>query len=88
MGVTCAGVSQVPGEILQFKVISIEDGVLLAEGKFQIIGIAISTPEDMLTPTETATPFQTETPILTPVLPTQGISTATPPTSYPDDSYP
>ena len=44
MGVTCAGASQVPGEILQFKVFSTKDGTLLAEGKFPIIGIAISTP--------------------------------------------
>ena len=84
MGVTCAGASQVPGEVLQFKVISIEDGVLVAEGKFQIIGIAISTPENLLTPTEGAT----ETPFATPILPTQAISTPTSPTSYPDDSYP
>ena len=75
MGVTCAGASQVPGEILQFKVFSIKDGTLLAEGKFPIIGIAISTPEEILTPTgtafETPTGVTTETPAgLTPV-PTQ-----------------
>ena len=92
MGVTCAGASQVPGEVLQFKVVSIEDNVLLAEGKFQIIGIAISTPEGELTPTRTSTGLPTEstteTPFPTPVLPTQDITTGTPPTSYPDSSYP
>jgi hypothetical protein len=92
MGVICAGASQVPGEVLQFKIISIRDGKLLAEGKFQIIGISISTPEDMLTPTETPTgiptEIATETPFPTPLLPTQAISTPTSPTSYPDSSYP
>ena len=93
MGVTCAGASQVPGETLQFKIISRKDGLLLAEGKFQIIGIAISTPEDQATPTETATGFPTafitETPFPTPILPTQNIPTLTPPASYPNPtSYP
>ena len=88
MGVTCAGASQVPGETLQFKVISIRDGILLAEGKFPIIGISISTPESLATPTETPTGIPslvpTETPFPSPVPPTQVISTPTSPTSYPD----
>jgi hypothetical protein len=93
MGVTCAGASQVPGETLQFKVISRKDGLLLAEGKFQIIGIAISTPEDQATPTGTVTAFPTaivtETPFPTPLPPTQSIATLTPPVSYPNPtSYP
>jgi hypothetical protein len=87
MGVTCSGPSQVPGETLQFKVISKVAGLLLAEGKFQIIGIAISTPAEPLTPTATATELPTETPTRTPI-PTQVFSTPTPPTSYPDSSYP
>jgi hypothetical protein len=101
MGVTCSGVSQVPGEILQFKIISINGGTLLAEGKFQIIGIAISTPEELLTPTPTptATATATGTPIAgltntpsptgtitTPGTP--GSVTPTLPTSYPPPSYP
>jgi len=93
MGVICAGASQVPGETLQFKVISRKENLLLAEGKFQIIGIAISTPEDLATPTGTATEFPTaivtETPFPTPLLPTQSISTPTPPNSYPNPTtYP
>ena len=88
MGVICAGVSQVPGEILQFKVISIRDGILLAEGKFQIIGISISTPEGLATPTGSSTglptEIATETPFPTPIPPTQAIATPTSPTSYPD----
>ena len=93
MGVTCAGASQVPGETLQFKVISKKSRLLLAEGKFRIIGIAISTPEGLATPTETPTELpteiSTETPFPTPVLPTQSITTPTPPNSYPNPtSYP
>jgi hypothetical protein len=92
MGVICAGAPQVPGELLQFKVITKNNGLLLAEGKFQIIGIAISTPEDLVTPTETATGIPTEivteTPFPTQLLPTQEFSTPTPPTSYPNPSYP
>ncbi len=90
MGVICAGASQVPGETLQFKVISVRDGILLAEGKFQIIGISISTPEDLSTPTETPTgipsAIPTDTPFPTEIVPTQAVPTL--PTSYPDSSYP
>jgi hypothetical protein len=102
-GVTCSGPSQVPGEILQFKVIARKGGILVAEGKFAIIGIAISTPEDLLTPTETA--LYTETPTGTPtliatqslatlpalptdILPTEEFTTPAPPTTYPDTTYP
>jgi hypothetical protein len=87
MGVICSGPSQVPGETLQFMVFSKKDGILLAEGKFQIIGIAISTPEDLLTPTQTPTEFPTEIPTETP-FPSQEFSTPTLPASYPDSSYP
>ena len=80
-GVTCTGVSQVPGEVLQFKVIARKDGALLAEGKFAIIGIAIFTPEG----STTGTPEVTETPTGTPVpLP----ATDSPTLSYPNPSYP
>jgi hypothetical protein len=103
MGVTCSGASQVPGEMLQFKIIAEEDGLLLAEGKFQIIGIAISTPEELLTatPTPTATATGTPTALTRTALPTPTLSTpgtpgsVTPtsltpalPTSYPPPSYP
>lgn len=94
-GMTCSGASQTPGEILQFKVIARKDGTLIAEGKFPIIGIAISTPEIIPTATETPTagptdltPFPTETfPTLespTPNIPKPGFPTLPPPTSYPD----
>ena len=81
-GVTCSGPSQVPGEILQFKVILLRDGTLIAEGKFAIIGIAIATPEG--TGTESPTEISTE------IFPTDVISTPVPPTIYPapPTSYP
>jgi hypothetical protein len=88
--VVCEGPPQVPGEVLQFKVIFREQGTLVAEGKFSIIGIAISTPEDVLTatletpsetpttpPTHTPAPLRTPTPVGT-----------TPSPSYPNPSYP
>ena len=96
-GVICTGPSQVPGEELQFKVFSTKDSTLLAAGKFSIIGIAISTPENSTTgtPEEASTespvteaPVVTETatPTLVQRLPT---STRTTPTvSYPPPSYP
>jgi hypothetical protein len=98
INVTCAGASQVPGEILQFKVFSKMEGTLIAEGNFAIIGIAISTPEGNPTPTETAIETPTESPTETPVnltpIPTQALPTElvptqelptlpVPPTSYP-----
>ena len=96
-GMTCSGASQTPGEILQFKVFAVKDGSLIAEGKFPIIGIAISTPENISTGTVTAsttgtpaspTPSPTDTfptmELPTPEIPTPGFPTLSPPTSYPD----
>ena len=88
-GVTCSGASQAPGEILQFKVFAQKDGTLIAEGKFPIIGIAISTPEG--TGTESPTESTAElTPSPTEIFPTEEFLTPTPPTSYPapPTSYP
>jgi len=93
-GMTCSGAPQTPGEILQFKVVAQKDGSLIAEGKFPIIGIAISTPEIISTTTETPTASLTEFPSdLTPFpteafptleIPTSEFPTLPPPTSYPD----
>lgn len=89
-GVTCKGVSQVPGEVLQFKVISRKDGALLAEGKFSIIGIALSTPESDTTGTPDGTEV-TESPVVTEA-PTQTAiplpTSVTPTLSYPNPAYP
>jgi len=91
-GMTCRGAPQTPGEILQFKVLAQKDGTLIAEGKFAIIGIAISTPEDLSTGTSTASPTASPTeltPFPTGTLPametpTPGFPTLSPPTSYPN----
>ena len=84
----CFGPSQVPGEVLQFKVVFKEQGTLVAEGKFAIIGIALSTPE--ISATTTPEELATETPTRSPVLPTRTpMPTRTAPvTSYPNPSYP
>lgn len=95
----CTGASQVPGQILQFKVISKHRGTLLAEGKFAIIGIALMTPEIISsgtlstgtfegtpgTPGGTATAISTfRTPTPTPGTPTPTVLSP----SYPNPSYP
>jgi hypothetical protein len=96
---TCSGASQTPGEILQFKVFALKDGRLMAEGEFPIIGIAISTPEDLSTATVTPTAGPTASPTeLTPFptgslptpetptleTPTPGFPTLPVPTDYPE----
>jgi hypothetical protein len=83
--VVCDGPPQVPGEVLQFTVFFRDPGTVVAEGKFAIIGVALSTPEGLLTPTETATAAATPTPTArrTPT----PVRTA-PATSYPNPSYP
>jgi hypothetical protein len=85
--VTCTGASQVPGEILQFKVFSRADDGLLAEGKFAIIGIALSTPEILLT--ETSTPSAVPEATGTTEIPLTPSPTSSPNPSYPNPtSYP
>lgn len=86
-GVICKGASQVPGEVLLFKVVSKKGGSLLAAGRFAIIGIALSTPEGLATETQaspagTQATLETETPTMTamplPATPTAGTLTVTP----------
>jgi hypothetical protein len=86
--VICTGASQVPGEILQFQVFSRADDILLAEGKFAIIGIALSTPEIVLT--ETSTPSAVPEATGTIEIPLTPSPTSSPPNpSYPNPtSYP
>ena len=94
--VECFGPPQVPGEVLQFKIVFKEQGTLVAEGKFAIIGVALSTPEvsSTTTPGELITETPTRTPVLTTHTPmSTPISTPTPTrtapvTSYPNPSYP
>jgi len=49
--VACLGRAMPPGEPLQFLVVSRNEDVLLAEGSFPIIGLAVATPEVAPTPT-------------------------------------
>ncbi len=84
-GMLCTGAPQVLGEVLQFKVISKNWGTLLAEGEFAIIGLALFTPEPVLTTTLQVTGTATVTPVFTTSTPPW---TASPP-SYPNPtSYP
>ena len=94
--VYCTGAPQVPGLVLNFKVISKNGGTVLAEGNFSIIGIALSTPEIITTGTVeglTGTPVETptaglpsRTPTLVQATPTPTLATPSP--SYPNPSYP
>ena len=81
--VVCTGAPQVPGEVLEFQVISKYWGTVFAQGEFAIIGIALFTPvvqgtATIVTPTELVTSTPTAT-----LLPT---SYPNPP--YPNPSYP
>jgi hypothetical protein len=52
--VYCTGKALPVGQILQFFLISINGEVLLAQGNFPIIGIALAGPEVFLSPTPTS----------------------------------
>jgi hypothetical protein len=72
--VYCAGKVLPIGEVLQFQIVSITEEVLLAQGNFPIIGMALVTPELFASPT----PLIAATGVFTPE--------STPSPSYP--SYP
>jgi hypothetical protein len=90
--VYCSGAAVPIGEVLQFSIFSLKENVLLAEGNFAIIGLALGTPEVASSPT-IGTPL---TPSLTEVITLQTptgvrltpIRTPTQPPSYPNTSYP
>jgi len=91
--VYCTGAVMPPGEVLQFSIFSINEDVLLAEGKLAIIGMALGTPQVALSPTSGTplTPSPTESLILqtsTPVRATPTPKPSYPNTSYPNPSYP
>jgi hypothetical protein len=52
--VYCTGEAMPVGEVLQFFIISIREEVLLAQGNFPIIGMALAGPEIYLSPTPTS----------------------------------
>jgi hypothetical protein len=88
--VYCTGATLPLGEVFQFSIFSLNEDVLLAEGNFPIIGLALGTPEVALSPTSGTpfTPSPTEELLQTPTLVgATPISTSTPtPTLNP--SYP
>ena len=99
--VYCTGAEMVPGKLLQFNIIALEDETILAEGNFAIIGLQLPNPLEEATETALATEtfdsFGTPTPLLldflTPSPTLRVTATRTPsypnPTSYPNrTAYP
>jgi len=86
--VYCTGAAMPLGEVLQFSIVSINEDVLLAEGNFAIIGLALGTPEvaSSLTLGTPQTPSPTGS--LIPQTSTPVRATPTPKPSYPNTSYP
>jgi hypothetical protein len=73
--VYCIGKALPVGEVLHFQIFSIHEEVLLAQGNFPIIGVALVTPPV----------FASETPATTPTVTPTGVFT---PESTPSPSYP
>jgi len=90
--VYCIGAAMPIGEILQFSIFSLKEDVLLAEGNFAIIGLALGTPGVASSPTigTPLTPSPTEVVILQTPTGIRLTPTRTPtlPPSYPNTSYP
>ena len=82
----CTGPEMQVGEILQFLLISKRDEMLLAEGNFAIVGLALPTPEDQLTVSVTSSPVEEQLSETVTVVPTRAESTPSP--SYPNPPYP
>jgi hypothetical protein len=70
--IACVGQAMPVGEILQFLLVSRREDILLAEGRFPIIGLALSPPE-VASSTTSATSITPASP-----LPTLGFVTMTP----------
>ena len=87
--VYCVGVQMYPGQTLTFTMHAVEDGHILAQGRFAIIGLLLATPS--LEATETAVTTETAQPTESPTPFVLGFPTPTPRTptpSYPNPSYP
>jgi len=90
--VYCTGAALPLGEVFQFSIFSLKEDVLLAEGNFPIIGIALGTPIVFSSPTlgTPPTPSPTEEFVIQTTTPVQGTPISTPrstpthPTSYPN----
>ena len=79
--VYCTGKTLPVGVVYQFLIFSLNEEILLAQGSFPIIGMALVTPVVIAPPTPTPIP-----PTPTTVLPTDIVPRRTPSPSYP--SYP
>lgn len=64
--VYCTGKALPVGEVLQFYVISVNGDVVLAQGNFPIIGMALAGPEIFLSPTAGSISTDSITPEVTP----------------------
>jgi len=51
INISCVGEAVPLGDVLQFLMISTNEDIPFAEGRFPIIGLALATPEIYLTPT-------------------------------------
>jgi len=78
--VYCTGKTLPVGVVYQFLIFSLKEEILIAQGNFPIIGMALVTPVVIAPPTETPTPT-------TFVEPTEG-TTVTGPRGTPSPSYP
>jgi hypothetical protein len=58
--VYCTGKTLPVGEVLQFRIFSVNEEVLLAQGNFPIIGMALATPNVFVPPTPTITVSPTD----------------------------
>jgi hypothetical protein len=83
--VYCTGKTLPVGEVYQFLLFSLNEEILLAQGSFPIIGMALVTPVVVAPPTPTPTITPTSA-IPTDVVPTNITPRGTPSVSYP--SYP
>ena len=88
--VYCTGAVMPLGEVLQFSIFSINEDVLLAEGNFAIIGMALGTPEIVSSPTlgTPLTPSPTEELLQTPTLVGTTPTRTSTPTPTLNPSYP
>jgi hypothetical protein len=82
--VYCTGKVMPVGEVLQFFIISLHEDVVLAQGNFPIIGMALAAPGVFVLPTLTAISLPTHVPTEVPT--DDPLPESTPSPSYP--SYP
>ena len=86
--VRCIGREMSPGELMQFTIAAEDDKRVLAEGRFAIIGLLLSTPIAAAIETPAVTEVPTED-VATPNFPRQATPVPSPTLpSYPNPGYP